>query len=215
MNRPARLVTAVLTASAALLLTACGSGGGDDASSDKIKGADVGGGNASASPSASASQDGVNRPEITLPSEFQANFESWTNSDAKLQTILDDGKQQLLGSYSAIIEADPESDAMTFYNTGTALTTGKEWVNGFVTKDITLVGKTRAYNPQTRISADGSGTLFYCVDESKASTKNRKTGEITETPADTAQVLYQTKLSKNDDGVWQTTSVTTTQSGCK
>ncbi|MEH0416876.1 hypothetical protein [Streptomyces sp. B21-083] len=36
MNRPARLVTAVLTASAALLLTACGSGGGDDASSDNI-----------------------------------------------------------------------------------------------------------------------------------------------------------------------------------
>ncbi|MET9899855.1 hypothetical protein [Streptomyces sp. NPDC006446] len=84
-----------------------------------------------------------------------------------------------------------------------------------MTKDITLVGETRAYKPQTRISADGSGTLFYCVDESKASTKNRKTGEITETPADTAQVLYQAKLSKNDDGVWQTTSVSTTQGGCK
>jgi hypothetical protein len=212
VNRPARLVTAALTASAALLLTACGSGRSDDSSSDKIKGADTG---ANSSPSATASASDVKRPEITLPKSFQVTFSGWTNSDPKLQAILDDGRQQLLGSYSAIIKADPESEAMTFYNTGTALTTGKKWISGFVEKDLTLVGKTRGYNPQVRISADGSGTFFYCVDESKASTKNGKTGEITNTPAATAQVLYQTKLRKNADGVWQTTSVTTTQGGCK
>lgn len=53
------------------------------------------------------------------------------------------------------------------------------------------------------------------MDESRGSTKNRKTGEITNTPADKAQVLYQTKLSKNNTGVWQTTSVTATQRGCQ
>ncbi|MER5545794.1 hypothetical protein ABT072_25840 [Streptomyces sp. NPDC002589] len=213
MNRPARLVTAVLTASIALVLTACGSGGGDDSSSGKIKGSDTG---ASDSPSTTASAaSGTKRPEITLPKSLQVTFSGWTNSDPKLQAILDDGREQLLGSYSAIVEANPESNAMTFYNTGAALATGKEWISGFVKKDLTLVGTAQAYNPQTRVSPDGSGTLFYCVDESKGSTKDRKTGEITNTPADKAHVLYQTKLSKNDTGVWQTTSVTTTQGGCR
>ncbi|MFI8832212.1 hypothetical protein ACIGPN_14375 [Streptomyces afghaniensis] len=43
MNRPARLTAAALTASMALLVTACGSGGGDS-SSDTIKGAEDGDG---------------------------------------------------------------------------------------------------------------------------------------------------------------------------
>ncbi|EPD54702.1 hypothetical protein HMPREF1211_07939 [Streptomyces sp. HGB0020] len=213
VNRSARLVTAALTVSTAMLLTACGSGGSDDSSSDKIKGADAGAASSS-SASASAASD-IKRPKITLPRSLQVTFSGWKNSDPKLQAILDDGRQQLLGSYSAIVEADAESEAMTFYNTGVALTTGKEWVNGFVKNDLTLIGEARAYNPQTRISPDGSGTLFYCVDESKGATKNRKTGETTNTPADKAQVLYRTKLSKNDAGVWQTTTVTTTQGGCQ
>ena len=33
---------------------------------------------------------------------------------------------------------------MTFYNTGTALATGKEWVSGFAMKDLTLLGEARA-----------------------------------------------------------------------
>lgn len=56
MNRPIRLVTAALTVSAALLLAACGSGGGD--ASDKIEGADSNGGG-KASASASAKPKGV------------------------------------------------------------------------------------------------------------------------------------------------------------
>ena len=100
MNRPARLVTAALTASATLLLTACGSGG-DDSASDKIKGADQGGEKASASASASAAADGVKRPEIPLPSTFAMDFEGLTDSDPKLQAILDDGKEALRANHAA------------------------------------------------------------------------------------------------------------------
>ena len=72
MNRPARLVTATLTASAALLLTACGSGGDDGSSSDDIKGADTG---VSSTPSASASAASeVKRPTITLPQSLQVQL---------------------------------------------------------------------------------------------------------------------------------------------
>ncbi|MFF4251483.1 hypothetical protein ACFY1L_09765 [Streptomyces sp. NPDC001663] len=203
----------MLTASAALLLTACGSGGGDDSSSDDIKGAGTG---ASSSPSTSASAaSDVKRPGITLPKSFQVSFDGWANSDPKLQAVMDDGKERLLGTYAAIIERNPKADYVTFYNEGAALATAQEWVKGLVDDDLTLIGKGRAFDPQVRISPDGSGTLFYCVDEGDGSTKNLTTGEVTKTPADDAFVLYQTKLRKSDDGVWRTTTVATKRGGCQ
>ncbi|CAL9488679.1 hypothetical protein [Streptomyces sp. enrichment culture] len=213
MNRTARLFTSVLTASAALLLTSCGSGGGADSSTDDIKGADTGT-NSSPSASPSAASD-AKRPEITLPKTLQVSFEGWTNSDPKLQAVMDDGKERLLSTYAAITDQDPQADYVAFYNEGTALATAEEWVRGLVDDDLTLIGKGRVFAPQVRISPDGSGTLFYCVDEGAGSTKNLKTGAVTKTPTDDAFVLYQTKLSKSDDGVWKTTTVKTTRGGCE
>ncbi|MEU4926973.1 hypothetical protein AB0G54_10780 [Streptomyces yokosukanensis] len=209
MNRPARHAAAVVTVSAALLLTACSSGGGGSAS-DKIKGAGAGAG----SPSASATSS-TERPKIALPKSFQVAFDGWTNSDPKLQAVMDDGKERLLGTYAAIIAQNPKADYVTFYNEGTALTTGQEWIKGFTDDHLTLIGTGRVFNPQARISPDGSGTLFYCVDEGKGSTKNIKTGEVTNTPANQAYVFYQTKLSRSGDGIWKTTAVASTQGGCK
>ncbi|MGW7605675.1 hypothetical protein ACWGKW_00045 [Streptomyces sp. NPDC054766] len=215
MNRPARLVVVVLTASTALLLTACGSGGGDDSSSDKIKGADAGGEKASASASASASQDGAERPKITLSKEFQANFEGWTNSDPKLQAILNDGREELRSKYAAIIESNPDSDAVAFYNSGTSLTSARKWIKSFTDTDDGLIGKVTVYNPQVHINDSGSGVLFYCVDERKASTKNRKTGKVTTTPDKPESVLqYRARLDKTSQGVWKNVSLTTVAGGC-
>ncbi|MGA4847065.1 hypothetical protein ACOBQB_12675 [Streptomyces sp. G5(2025)] len=215
VNRRFLPVALAIAASTALLLTGCGSGGGDDGSSDKIKGAGGANKDTSASASPSAKHDGAVRPKIKLPKSFQVDFAGWTNSDPKLQALMDDGKQQLLASYAAIAEGNPEAEPMAFYNTGEALATGKKWISGFADKDLTIIGKTRTYKPQARISPDGSGTLFYCSDESKASTQNRKTKKVTETPSDKAQVLYRTKLRKSSRGVWQTTFVSTTQGGCQ
>ncbi|MCT7351321.1 hypothetical protein N4P33_03950 [Streptomyces sp. 15-116A] len=213
MQRRTLPPAAALIASAVLLLTACGPGGGDDSSPDGIKGADTG---ASSSPSASASAaSGVKRPTIKLPASFQVSFEGWTNSDPRLQAVMDDGRERLLGTYAGVTDQNPNADYIAFYNEGTALTTAQKWVKGLVDEDLTLVGKGRAFDPQVRISPDGSGTLFYCVDEGKGSTKNLKTGEVTKTPADDAFVLYQTKLRKEDGGVWKTTTVTTRRGGCR
>lgn len=215
MNRPARLVTAALTASAALLLTACGSGGGDDSSSDKIKGADNGNSTASATPSVSPAADGVQRPEIKLPSSFQADFQSWTNSDSKLQAILNDGREELRSEYAAVIEANLDSDAVAFYNSDATRKSARTWIKQFVDDDNTLIGKVTVFDPKVLISDSGSGVLFYCVDERKASTKNRKTGKITNTPNKPEHVLqYRLRLDKNSQGVWKTSSVTTVPGAC-
>nr|WP_202122371.1 hypothetical protein [Streptomyces sp. BA2] len=198
-----------------MILTACGSGGSDDDASDNIKGAGDGDKKASASADAPSPADRAKRPEIKLPKSLQVDFASWTNSDPKLQAIMDDGKERLLASYAAIINQDPQDDAFTFYNTSDALRTGKTWIKGFTDENLTLIGKARVFQPQPRISPDGSGTLFYCVDEGKGSTKDTKTGKVTATPADDALVLYRTKLRKTDDGVWKTTMVQTENGACK
>ncbi|POX56413.1 hypothetical protein C3489_05005 [Streptomyces sp. Ru71] len=213
MNRPARLLTAALTVSAALLLTACGSGGGDSSSSDKIKGADTGG--ASSSPSPTAQQGGVKRPAITLPQGFEAEFQSWTNSDPKLQAILDDGREELRAEYAAVGEADVNSPAVAFYNSDATLPNTRKWIKQFVDHDETLIGKVTVFDPQVHISDSGSGVLFYCVDERKASTKERKSGKVTNTPNTPKHVLqYRTRLDKSAQGVWKLSSVNVVPGGC-
>ncbi|MEV0642012.1 hypothetical protein AB0I77_45235 [Streptomyces sp. NPDC050619] len=215
MNRRVLPVAAALTASAALLLTACGSGGDDDSSSDKIKGADVGDTEASASPSSSASSGGVKRPEIPLPSTFTMTFEGWTNSDPKLQAVLDDGKEALRADHAAVIEADPDADYVAFYNEGAALESAHTWIKGFVKTDDSLTGKVRVFDSQVRLNSQGLGVLFYCVDENKAYTKNRKTNKVVGTPDNVSPFLqYRTTLEKTSQGVWKTRSVQTERGAC-
>ncbi|MEV6755953.1 hypothetical protein [Streptomyces sp. NPDC051214] len=214
MNRPTRLVSTALAASAALLLTACGSGGGDDSSSDKIEGAGDGGSKASAS--ASAKPGGTERPEIKLPAEFRANFAGWTNSDPKLQAVLDDGKEELRAKYAAIIEADPNSKAVAFYDAGSSLSTARKWIKGFVETDDSLIGEIKVYDPKVNVSGKDAAVFFYCVDERESSTKNRRTKKVTATPDTPESVLqYRARLTKSEQGVWQTVSLETVPGGCK
>ncbi|MGW0904048.1 hypothetical protein [Streptomyces sp. NPDC002853] len=213
-HRPIRLLTAATAATAALLLTACGSGGGGDSSSDKIEGAGDGGSKASASPS--AKPGGTERPKIKLPAEFKADFAGWTNSDPKLQAVLDDGKEELRAKYAAIIEADPESEAVAFYDAGSSLTTARKWIKGFVETDDSLIGEIKAYDPKINLSGKDAAVFFYCVDERESSTKNRKTEKVTATPDTPESVLqYRARLTKSEQGVWQTVSLETVPGGCE
>lgn len=169
----------------------------------------------SASSSPSASTDGADRPEIKLPKTFDVAFEGWTNSDPKLQAILNDGKEELRAGYAAIIEADLKSDAMAFYNVGDALKSSRGWAKPYVDDDVTLVGKVRVFDPQVHISNEGFGVLFYCVDEGKAYTKGRKTGKVTGTPKGTnARLQYRMRLDKTEQGVWKTTTGETERGAC-
>ncbi|MEV8320696.1 hypothetical protein AB0Q95_41760 [Streptomyces sp. NPDC059900] len=213
MKHPVRLVAASLTASAALLLTACGSGGDGD-SSGKTKAVNDSGAEASAG--ASAKPGGAERPDIKLPAEFRADFAGWTNSDPKLQAVLDDGREELRAKYAAIIEGNPESDAVAFYDSGTSLVTARKWIKSFVETDDSLIGEIKAYDPKVNVSSKDTAVFFYCVDERKSSTKNRRTDKVTATPDSPDSVLqYRARLAKSEQGVWQTVSLETIPGGCK
>ncbi|WP_432081093.1 hypothetical protein [Streptomyces sp. WAC 04229] len=73
------MTAATLTATAAVLLTACG-GGGDGSSQDDIK-------EAGSPPTPS----GAERPVIKLPNTFQLTFADWKSTDTQQQALLDNG----------------------------------------------------------------------------------------------------------------------------
>jgi hypothetical protein len=206
------LTATTLAATAALLLTACGSGG--DTSPDDIKGADTGSPTASASASTSGASN-VKRPVVTLPGSFQAEFQNWTNSDPDLQTALNDGRERLRASYAAIIAGNPQYDALAFYSGTSAMSTGSAWVKGY--KGLTIIGKVTVSGAQIAYvgQSKSRATLFYCVDESKGYSKDLKTGATEGTPkGESPKVQYRTSLAKQADGVWKTMAVETQPGAC-
>ncbi|CAM5699300.1 hypothetical protein [Streptomyces purpurascens] len=211
-RRALTTAAAAFATAAALLLTACG--GGDDSSSDDIKGAD----SESSSPSASASSaaPGVKRPEITIPSSFQLTFQSWTSSDPGEQAVLDDAKEEIRAGYAAIIENDPDSEAVAFYDTVGVRGQTKQWIKTYTDKNLTVIGKLPAFAPKVTVAKTGKGaSLSYCTDETEAKTKNRKTSKVEGNPAGTnPYVRYSVSLAKNGQGVWQNASVHSERGAC-
>jgi len=208
---PSRVLTAAIAcaAAAALLLTACGSE--NDSSSDKVKRTDARSENSSPSAPASASK----RPVIKLPHTFTADFAGWTSNNPKLQTALNDGKERLRASYAAIIAGDANFSALSFYSVTSAMSTGSTWVKGY--KGLTITGEVRVYNPEIAYIGKSRtrATLSYCVDESKGSSEDLKTGEKSGTPkGESPTVQYRTSLARQTGGIWKTATVETQPGGC-
>ncbi|MFE8988725.1 hypothetical protein ACFYMI_12915 [Streptomyces collinus] len=214
MARPALTTTAAtFTAAAALLLTACG--GGDDSSSDDIRSAGNNSGTPSASASSSAGADDK-RPVVKLPSSFRLTFENWTSSDPVEQAVLDDGKEQLRAGYAAIIENDPDSRNRAFYDTKNGFLQSQQWIRTYTDKNLTVIGKLPVFDPKVILAKDkAAASLSYCTDESKAATRNRKTGEVKGNPAGAdPEVLYVISMGRNAQGVWQAVSARSERGGC-
>ncbi|MFH8894923.1 hypothetical protein ACH4HG_00740 [Streptomyces coeruleorubidus] len=212
-RRALTTTAATLTATAALLLTACGGG---DSQSDGINRADSGSSSPSVSASPSSAAPEVKRPVIKLPSSFQLPFESWTSSDPVEQAVLNDGKEQLRAGYEAIIENDPDSKKRAFYDTKTGFLQSQRWIRTYTDKNLTVIGKLPVFDPKVTLAKDkAAASLSYCTDESKASTKNRKTGEVKGNPSGTdPEVLYVISMGKNDQGVWQAVSAHSERGSC-
>ncbi|MGA5329214.1 hypothetical protein ACPCJT_22440 [Streptomyces griseoincarnatus] len=204
-RRKLPIAVAFATASA-LLLTACGGDDGASGGGDEIAGADTG--KSSVSPSSSGPEVTAERPDMTLPADVEERFEGWKTGDATKDAVLADaGSAQTAVTY-AVTEGDPESPALRFYQSGSALAGSQDWVKGIVDAGLTYSGSVRYFAPEISVFDQQSAGVSYCADESKAYNKNRKTNKVDNTPAtDDSYVLYSTRLEKNDKGVWQTTKL--------
>ncbi|ALV51975.1 hypothetical protein ACWDMR_14855 [Streptomyces althioticus] len=210
-RRPTLLAALALTATAALTLSACGSD--DDSPSkdaDEIAGADTGGGKP-ASPSESAAAP-TDRPKIELPSDLTLTFEGGETGDPVKDAILADSAERMRAVDAAITGTDPKGEALSFYNTGKALEAALNWVAQFEEAGATMTGEARYYDRKVTLKGKNSATLLFCADESKGFSKDKKTNKIHKTPVTkNSYVLYNTRLDKNAEGVWQTSQIISTR----
>ena len=207
MKRRALPVAAALAVTAALLLTACGSGDGSSKSNDKIAGVDAGDTATSASPSAGVSGP-ADRPKITFPEGVENKFEGWKTGDPAENAVLSDVTQTVNAVDDAILRGDTNSATLAYYRRGKALVSAQKWVRAWLDEDLTWTGSTRYFNPKVKVADSDTAAVDYCADESKAYNKNRKTGTVDKSPSDESPyVTYSTQLKKNSKGVWQTTEV--------
>ncbi|MDQ0751006.1 hypothetical protein QF034_005237 [Streptomyces africanus] len=208
-RRPTLLAALTLTAAAALTLSACGS---DDSSkgkdNDKIAGADAGAGKAS--PSESAPQ-AAGRPKIKLPSDLTMTFEGGKTGDAVKDAVLADNAERMRSVNAAIAGTDPKAEALNFYNTGRALEAAAIWVDKFKKANLGITGTIRYYDRTVTLDGSKAASVVFCADESKGYAKDLKTNKpkVT-TPSDEDFILYNTRLEKNSDGVWQTARIVST-----
>ncbi|MFE0104805.1 hypothetical protein [Streptomyces sp. NPDC059009] len=198
MNRPLRLTTAALIASAALLLTSCGS---DDKpkDDDKIAGA----GKEKKTPSPSASKEVAGRPKIELPSDLHYAFAWPKTGDAAKDAVLSDSQQSIQAVDLAIANQNALDKAYRFYYEGEAAAGTQEFIQKYVDQKFRTTGTYRFYKPNVTVRKDGAATFSYCEDQSRAFARNVKTNKVNKTPVTKkSYVVYNTSLRKNKQGVW-------------
>ncbi|MFF3884569.1 hypothetical protein [Streptomyces sp. NPDC001914] len=207
MKRRSLPVATAFAATTALLLTACGGGDDSPKANDKIAGAEQGS-TRSATPSASPS-DNADRPDLTLPGDVKDEFDGWKTGDATKDAVLADAGRAQTAMNDAIIKGTSDTPGLPFYYKGKALTSSVKWVQKWLDAGITYTGTTRYYSPKVEIFDSKSAGVSYCADESKAYNKDRKTKKVDRTPSgNDAYVLYNTRLEKTAQGVWQTSDGT-------
>ncbi|MFE0130540.1 hypothetical protein ACFWY6_02920 [Streptomyces sp. NPDC059037] len=208
MNRRTLPAAVAFTATATLLLTACGGGSDESSDKDKIAGADSGSGKKSASPDTSASDDKIERPKVELPKDVKNVFDGGSTGDATKDAVLADNERGINAESAAIVSGDRDSTALSFYNKGEALLSEAKYVQSFLDAGISYKGTIRYFDRRVTLVDNKTAALVYCADESGASNTDRKTGKVKasgQTEPKDNYVLYNTRLTLNAKGVWQST----------
>ncbi|MEV6751781.1 hypothetical protein [Streptomyces sp. NPDC051214] len=208
-RRPTLLAATALTAAAVLSLAACGGGDGDSKESDKIAGAESG--EMRESPSPTASEDGIDRPEITLPKSVKYAFEGGSTGDKTKDAVLADNERNLKAIDSAItVGEDSAQAALKFYNEDKALVSAASYIKSFYDDDRSFVGTTRYYQREVNLRADDTAALTYCADATKTYPMDRKTKKVDRSAPASADdyTFFSEQLKKNSEGVWQSVNVT-------
>ncbi|GAA2639635.1 hypothetical protein [Streptomyces axinellae] len=198
---------AVLAATGALLLGACGGDGGG--SSDEIKGADKGGESPSASASASkgeATDDGIKRPVIKLGKGAENVFEKADTGDPVKDGVLADAQRGINAS-DQVITRHKGVKTLEFYSKKGALLDANNYVKGWVEDGRSWVGKVRYYDWAVELQGEHKATVKYCIDQSGGQTKLLKSGKLLPNNGGKKNFGYATsQMERNKEGVWQEVS---------
>ncbi|MEU6480696.1 hypothetical protein ABZ858_28225 [Streptomyces sp. NPDC047017] len=177
MARRARTATtAALTVTAALLLSACG--GGSEAKSGDIKGAETGAGSPSASVPATAGGSG---PDISVPKDLKLDLDFDKPSDTKQSAALTDAQNYLRALVHGLAAQNPDDPGYQYYSVsgGQAAQYAKSQIQSWVKGGWTPYGTDRYYDGNITTLSGGKRVLVkFCENQAKFYGKEIKTGKI-------------------------------------
>ncbi|MFF8642487.1 hypothetical protein [Streptomyces sp. NPDC015345] len=214
MNRRTTPVAIALTATAALLLSACGSGDdGGSKDTDKIAGADQDAGKPkkSAEPSGAPAADKPDGVDVSLPKDMNLVFDWNKPNDKDEAAAMDDAANFFRAIYRGVDKRTTKDAAVSAYATGDGLHYAQVQINEWLKGGWTATGTLRHYRASTRSTANGNSVeVAFCADSGKYFGKEIKTGKVLKTKPSIKDFdhykLIMTKLPTGN-GLWQASKV--------
>ncbi|MFG3291257.1 hypothetical protein ACGF3G_20915 [Streptomyces sp. NPDC048179] len=184
MKRRTLPAAAALAATAALLLTACGSGDDKASDKDKIAGADQGTKTPTASASASGApaEDKPDGVDVSLPKDMNLVFDWDKPKDKNEAAAMDDAANFLRAIYRGVDKRTTKDAAVATYATDGGLKYADTQINAYIEGGWTVIGTRRHYDATTRSTTDGKSVeVAFCSDSSKFYGKETKSGKVLKT----------------------------------
>ncbi|MFF3345470.1 hypothetical protein [Streptomyces sp. NPDC002779] len=213
MKRRSLPVAAAFAATAALLLTACGSEDDNSSGNDKIAGAEQG----TEKPTKSAQPSGApaeNKPDgvdVSLPKDMNLVFDWAEPEDENEAAAMEDAANFLRALYRGVDKQTTKDAALTAYATGDGLHYGEVQINEWIKGGWTATGTRRHYEATTRSASNGSSVeVAFCSDASKFYGKEVTTGKALKTEPSLKDFgHYKIIMVKvpTSDGLWQASKV--------
>ncbi|WP_329327341.1 hypothetical protein [Streptomyces luteogriseus] len=213
MKRRPLPVAVALTATAVLLLTACGSGDDKSGDSDKIAGAgqDAGTPKESEKPPAAPAEDKPDGVDVSLPKDMDLVFDWNKPKDKNEAAAMEDAANFLRAIYRGVDKRTTKDAAVTAYSTGDGLHYAQVQINEWIKGGWTGHGTRRHYDATTRSAPNGKSVeVAFCADTSKFYGKEVKTGKVLKTdPSPKDFGYYRIVMVKlpTSDGLWQASKV--------
>ncbi|MFC9126983.1 hypothetical protein ACFT4A_09065 [Streptomyces sp. NPDC057099] len=213
MKRRSLPVAAALAATAALLLTACGSGDDKSSDNDKIAGADQGTKTPqeSASPAGAPAGDKPDGVDVSLPEDMDLVFDWDKPKDKNEAAAMDDAANFFRAIYRGVDKRTTKDAAVTAYATGDGLKYATTQIEARLEGGWTANGTRRHYQATTRSAPNGNSVeVASCVDSSKFYSEEVKTGKVLKgEPSITDFDYFKIIMVKHPtgDGLWQASKV--------
>ncbi|MDT0614235.1 hypothetical protein [Streptomyces lancefieldiae] len=184
MKRRSLPVAAALTASAVLLLGACGSS--EDSSKDnaKIAGADQGTEtpSKSAEPSGAPAADKPDGVDVSLPKDMNLVFDWEKPKDENEAAAMSDAANFFRAIYRGVDKRTAKDAAVAAYATGEGLNYAETQINAWIEGGWTATGTLRHYDATTRSAANGKSVeVAFCADSGTFYGKEIKTEKVLKT----------------------------------
>ncbi|MBW1601168.1 hypothetical protein JJV70_03425 [Streptomyces sp. JJ66] len=179
MSHRRTLPALAAAAAATVLLAGCGGGGGGE-KDDTIAGAQEP--SHTATPSPDATEDGIERPDMTLPKDLKLVFDDWTTSAGpEGEAALRDAANYVRSIAHGIVKQDASDSAYLTYSVPLeqAQSYAKNQIEQYIEGGWTLTGTDRYYRPEVRVAEEKTrAAVIFCEDQSDVYGKDVESGEV-------------------------------------